>query len=120
MKLKLAGAALCAIVLLQPAVADEHPGKAVYDKTCKECHGPEGTGNQIADNFFKVTIPRLNSEAIQGYTDAQLKGIVMGGKGKMEPVRMGAPTAPHRKGKKLTGDQINDVVAYVRTLKPKK
>ena len=117
MKEILTGAILCAFVLLQPGFSEEHPGKAVYEKTCKDCHGAGGAGNQLADNFYKVKIPRLNSEAIQGYTDSQLKGIVMGGKGKMKPVRMGAPTAPHRKGKKLTGDQINHVVAYVRTLK---
>ncbi len=111
--------ALGAFTLLTPAVSEELPGKKVYDQSCKNCHGPEGTGDQIADNFYKVRIPRLNSKAIQGYSDQQLAGIIMGGKGKMEPVRMGAPTAPHRK--KLSGDQIEDVIAYVRTFEaPKK
>ena len=116
MKKKFAGAGFTALtLLLMPLRSDVDPGKAIYKDSCQHCHGPEGTGDQRADRLYKVRIPRLNSAAIQQYTDAQIKGIVMGGKGKMKPVRLGAPSDPH--GKKLTGDQVNLVVAYVRTLK---
>jgi cytochrome c553 len=117
MKLTLACVTLGVIVLSTPAFPEDAPGRKVYDRTCRSCHGPEGAGEQMADNFYKVRIPRLNSAAVQAYTDAQLSGIIMGGKGKMEPVRMGAPAAPHRK--KLTGDEIEQVVAHIRTFKKK-
>ncbi len=109
------GAAVAAVVLLAPAAAEEHPGKKLYDKTCRGCHGPEGTGSQAADKLYKTKIPRLNSAEVQAYSDQELAGIIMGGKGKMASVRLGTPQNPH--GRKFTGDEIEEVIAYVRTLK---
>jgi mono/diheme cytochrome c family protein len=110
-------AALAALVMLAPARAEDLPGKAVFEKTCKNCHGPEGKGNPTVDSFWKLKIPRLNSQYVQQKSDADLKKIITGGVRKMEPVRMDAPTAPHRV--KLTPAQVDDVVVYVRTLKSK-
>ena len=103
-----------AAVLMMPMAAEELPGKAVYEKTCKNCHGAKGEGNPTADSFYQVRIPRLNSNSVQMLTNPELKEVILGGRGRMEPGRMGRPTAPHRK--KLTDQQIADVVAYVRTL----
>ena len=58
-------AALAAVVTIVPACADQLPGKAVFDKTCKNCHGPEGKGNPTASSFWKVKIPRLDTQYVQ-------------------------------------------------------
>jgi mono/diheme cytochrome c family protein len=91
------------------------PGKAVYDQTCQKCHGQEGKGDPIADKFFQVRIPRLNSEYVQEKSDAELKEIITQGRRKMEPVRIGQPVAKHN----LKLEQVDDVIAYVRTFKKK-
>jgi mono/diheme cytochrome c family protein len=108
-------AAIAALGTVAPACADTLPGKAVFEKTCKNCHGPEGKGNPTVDSFWKIKIPRLNSQYVQQKTDDELRKIITGGIRKMEPVRFDAPTAPHRP--KLKPEQVTDVIAYVRTLK---
>jgi mono/diheme cytochrome c family protein len=113
--MRIAVIALAASAVFAPAYAAEHPGKAVYDQTCKNCHGPDGEGSVIADKFFQVQIPRLASDRVQMHTNPELEEIILGGSGRMEPVRMGRPTMPHAKTKKLTEKQIGDVIAYIRT-----
>ncbi len=116
MKYVIALATLIGLAITGPAAAaDTEAGEAVYDKTCKSCHGNEGTGSNVADAFYKIQIPRLASKKVQMLTNPELKGIIKGGSGRMEPVRMGRPTAPHSKTKKLTDQQIDNVIAYVRS-----
>lgn len=100
---------------LPVAAADAEAGKNVYDQSCKACHGDSGEGSNIADSFYKTTIPRLASKNVQMKTNPELAKIIRGGTGKMEPVRLGRPTVPHSKTKKLTDQQVEDVIAYVRT-----
>jgi mono/diheme cytochrome c family protein len=117
MKLGITAGAMLICGLLVPAhAAADLPGKAVFDRSCKNCHGPEGKGDNLARKFYKVNIPRLDSAYVQGKSDADLGKIITGGVRKMEPVRMGAPSVAHRP--KLTAEQVGDVIAYVRTLKP--
>jgi mono/diheme cytochrome c family protein len=85
--------------------ADANAGKAVFDRSCKSCHGADGTANPAVAKMMKVEIGDLKSAAVQSMTDADLKKIVTGGKGKMQPV------------KSLDAKQVDDVIAYVRTLK---
>jgi mono/diheme cytochrome c family protein len=80
--------------------ADAAAGKAVYDKSCKSCHGAEGTppaGMAKAMNIkdFKST----------EFSDADIKTAITDGKGKMKPVSS------------VTGASVDNVVAYVRSLK---
>jgi mono/diheme cytochrome c family protein len=82
--------------------ADVQAGKAAYDKACKSCHGVSGTPNPAIAKAMKVDMRDLSSKEVQASTDAELKAIVTGGKGKMKPVRSVASAA-------------DDVVAYVRT-----
>lgn len=115
----------CAVVLflvgllvsVYPVYSTELPGKAVYEKTCKNCHGPEGKGDNMADSFWKVRIPRLTTKYVQGKSDEELKKIITGGIRKMEPVKVGAPADPHRP--KITPEQVDEVIPYVRTLAKK-
>ncbi|MEP6715805.1 MAG: cytochrome c [Terriglobia bacterium] len=87
--------------------ADSKEGEATFDKSCKMCHGEKGaTPNpNISKMLGGVTIPVLGSPEVQAKSDADLKKVITNGKGKMPAV------------KSVTGAAIDDVVAYLRTLK---
>ncbi len=85
--------------------ADAAAGKAVYDKKCKTCHGPAGEGNPGMAKVLGTTITPLGSDEVQKMPDADLKKVVMQGKGKMKPITG------------LTDADVDNVVAHVRTLK---
>lgn len=80
-------------------------GNAVYDKSCKTCHGADGTANPAIAKMMNVQMADLKSADVQGLSDAAMKEIVSNGKGKMKPV------------KSVTGADLDDVVAYVHSLK---
>ena len=88
-------------------------GKAAYNLTCGRCHGPDGKGNESADKFFNVTIPRLSSAEVQGKSDAELKEIITQGSRVMPPVEIDESGFRHR----LPPQDVAAVIAYVRTLK---
>jgi mono/diheme cytochrome c family protein len=87
------------------AAGDAAAGKAVYEKSCKACHGATGTANPGMAKAMNVTIQDLGSSEVQAMSDADLKKVVTDGKGKMKPIAS------------VTGKSVDDVVAYVRTLK---
>src|SRR5580658_9895750 len=66
--------------------ADATAGKAVYDKSCKSCHGPDGAGNPAVAKMMKVDLKDLKSADVQAMSDDDLKKIITDGKGKMKPV----------------------------------
>ena len=107
--------AVCLSALTLPALSADHSGKAVYDQTCKECHGAKGNGNAMADKFYKVAIPKLQSEYVQDKSDTELKEIITGGRRKMPAVQAGTPSVKHA----LSAEDVDGVIAYVRTLKKK-
>jgi len=80
-------------------------GKAVFDKSCKNCHGATGEANPAITKMMKVEIKNLGSPEVQSMSDDDLKKIITTGKGKMQPIRT------------VTGKSVDDVIAYVRTLK---
>lgn len=84
--------------------ADAAAGKAAYDKSCKSCHGPDGTPNAAIAKMFKVDMRDLKSADVQAMSDADLMKIITDGKGKMKPVASASASAA-------------DIVAYVRTWK---
>jgi mono/diheme cytochrome c family protein len=90
---------------LAAAAGDATAGRAVYDKTCKTCHGAEGAANPNIVKMMKVDIKDLTSSEVQGMSDADLKKTITEGKGKMKPV------------KSVAGKDIDNVIAYVRSLK---
>jgi mono/diheme cytochrome c family protein len=85
--------------------ADPKAGQAVFEKSCKSCHGPDGAGNPAIAKMFKVEMRDLKSTDVQAMSDADLKKIITEGKGKMKPVAS------------VTGASADNVVAYVRSLK---
>jgi len=93
---------MVAVVLAAAAgmyAADAKAGKAVYDTSCKSCHGPDGTANPAVAKMMKVEMKDL------GKSDADIATVITMGKGKMQPV------------KAVTGKSVDDVVAYVHTFK---
>jgi mono/diheme cytochrome c family protein len=98
----------CAILLgfsMVPAIAGPSEGKEIYDKSCKGCHGAQGQGNPGIAKMMKVEMKPLGSKEVQAKSDADLKKIITEGTGKMKPVAS------------VSGKQVDDVIAFIRTLK---
>jgi cytochrome c553 len=85
--------------------ADTKAGKAAYDKACQSCHGADGTPKDAIAKMMKVEMKDLKSAEVQGMSDDEMKKIITGGKGKMKPITS------------VSGAAVDDVAAYVRTLK---
>jgi predicted CXXCH cytochrome family protein len=96
---------LAAAVLAAPAAfsADAKAGKEIYDKSCKSCHGADGTPNPGMVKMLKVDMKDMKSADVQKLSADDIKKIVTDGKGKMKPV-------------KIAGS-ADDVAAFVKTLK---
>ena len=95
-----------------PATADNiQAGQHNFSQYCLVCHGLDGqnTGVPFADRM-SPPVPSLASEAVQGYSDGQLKRIIDGG---LFPSGM-----PASKGI-LSDDEIWQIVHYLRHLPPK-
>ena len=76
----------------------------VYKSKCASCHGPDGKGDTTAGKNMKVK--DLASDDVQKQSDADLAGVIEKGKKPM----------PGYEGK-LTKDQIDGLVKWVRSLK---
>jgi mono/diheme cytochrome c family protein len=96
--------AICAAATLSLA-ADAAAGKTVFDQSCKACHGADGTPNPNIAKMMQVEMRPLGSAAVQAQSDDDIKKFITQGNGKMKPVTS------------VTGKSVDDVVAYVRTLK---
>lgn len=110
-------AAAAVFALAQPAYSATDDGKATYDQSCVHCHGAEGSGNPVMDQFWKMKIPRLNSEYVQSKSDEEMKNVILNGKRKMPAAMTGNPEATHRT--KVTAEQVPGLITYIRTLKSK-
>lgn len=77
---------------------------ADYKAKCASCHGPDGKGDTPAGKGMKVK--DLASDDVQKQSDADLGGVIEKGKKPM----------PGYEGK-LTKDQIDALVKYIRSLK---
>ncbi len=87
------------------AAGDVKTGKAAYDQHCKNCHGETGVANAKIAKMMHVEVRDLGSPDVQKLSDSELRKIITDGKGKMPPVRS------------VTGNSVEDVVAYIRTFK---
>jgi len=87
------------------AIAGANEGKELYAAKCAPCHGANGEGKAAIAKMYGVTQRPLASKEVQAQSDADLKKIIISGKGKMKPVSG------------VTEKQADDVVAFLRTLK---
>jgi mono/diheme cytochrome c family protein len=88
------------------AYAGSAEGKGLYAAKCRSCHGANGEGKPAIAKMFNVTLPALGSKEVQTKSDAELKAVILSGKGKMKPVAG------------ITDKQAGDIIAFLRTLKP--
>ncbi len=79
-------------------------GADLYKAKCAMCHGPDGKGDTAMGK--RLGIKDRGSSDVQGKPDAELTSDITKGKGKM----------PAYEGK-LSGDQIQELVKFIRTLK---
>lgn len=79
-------------------------GADVFKSKCAGCHGATGAGDTGMGKSLKLK--DLGSAEVQGKSDADLTEVITKGKKPM----------PGYEGK-LTNDQIQDVVKYIRSLK---
>jgi len=86
-------------------IAGAPEGKTVFTAKCQGCHGANGEGKAAIAKMFNVTMHPLGSKEIQAKSDADFKKTITTGQGKMKAVAG------------LTDAQVDDAVAFVRTLK---
>ena len=85
----------------RPAMADD--AEALYKSKCQVCHGPDGKGSAAGQ---KIGVKDFHSPEIAKQSDEELFNATKQGKGKMPAY-----------DKKLTDDQIKQLIKYIRSLK---
>jgi cytochrome c6 len=102
--------AVAVAVLVMPSAArtaDAPDGPAIFKAKCAMCHGADGKGQSAMGK--NLHLKDLGSEDVQKQKNEDLQKIISDGKGKMAAY----------KGK-LTGAEIDALVAFIRTLAPPK
>ena len=88
-----------------PARAQDTAG--LFKSKCGACHGADGSGNTAVGKSMKIR--DFASADVQKQTDEELTATITNGKGGMPAYK-----------DKLTGDQIKQLVAFIRDLAKKK
>ena len=113
LRLILGGAALqrcgnAAILILLAMLFSTHTfaesGADTYKTKCSACHGKNGAGDTMLGKNLKLR--PLGSDEVQERSDDELFAIISKGKNRMPPF-----------DRKLSKDQIHDLVKYIRSLK---
>jgi len=91
--------------------ADVANGKAVFESTCRACHGPEGEG------ITGLGKPMPGSPFITEQSDAALISFLEEGRDASHPDNTTGVDMPPRGGNdNLSEQDLVDVVAYMRSL----
>lgn len=91
---------------------DAAAGQEIYEQYCALCHGPQGKGDgSLSANLDPKPRNHTDGAYMNALSDAHLLNIVGGGGG----VAGLSPIMPAWKNI-LSAQQIQDVVAFVRTL----
>jgi cytochrome c6 len=96
-------AALVVLFVLALTAQAQDSSAALYKSKCGACHGPDGSGSATGKTMGAHD---LSSADIQKMSDTELTTIITDGKNKMPAY-----------GKSLKPEQIQGLVAYIRTLK---
>jgi cytochrome c6 len=98
-------AVITALLTLSAAGAfAQDDAAALYKSKCQVCHGPDGKGDTAAGK--KLGVKDFHAPEVAKMSDAELFDITKKGKEKMPSY-----------DKKLTDDQIKDLIKYIRSLK---
>ncbi len=82
----------------------QSPAETLFKTKCAACHGADGKGEVPTGQ--RLGAHNLKSPEVQSQSDAQLTAVLTKGQNKMPAY-----------GNKLTGDQITDLIKYIRSLK---
>ncbi len=93
---------LLAVLFATDSLADS--GADIYKTKCSACHGKNGAGDSMLGKNLKLR--PLGSDDVQKQSDDELFTIISKGKKRMPPF-----------DRKLSKDQIRDLVKYIRSLK---
>jgi cytochrome c6 len=85
------------------AVAQDSSAKDLFVSKCAICHGPDGSAKTTMGKNLKIR--DFHSSDVQKQSDADLKAIIMNGKKKMPSFK-----------EKLSGEQVDELVAHIRTI----
>jgi mono/diheme cytochrome c family protein len=86
---------------------DPAKGEAIFEGLCGACHGPKGKGDGPAGEMMKPPAADLTGSKLKDKPDAELFQTIQNGR---------PPTAMSAFKRKLSDQQIHDVVAYIRSL----
>jgi len=100
---KIAGLTVVFVLVANPAKGDDKSA-SLYKTKCAVCHGATGKGDSPAGKNMGVL--SFSDPKVAGKSDAELKDAIEKGKGKMPAY-----------GKSLKPDEIQGLVAYIRSLK---
>ena len=98
---------LALLIPVSASAADAAAGGATFKSKCAMCHGADAAGKTVMGQ--KLGIKDLHSEEVQKQSDADLTQVITKGKNKM----------PAYDGK-LSSEQVQQVVAYIRGLNGQK
>jgi cytochrome c6 len=93
-----------AVLSLGVAGACAQDAADLYKSKCQACHGADGKGDTPAGK--KLGVKDFHSPEVAKMSDQELFAITKNGKDKMPPY-----------DKKLTDEQIKELIKYVRSLK---
>jgi mono/diheme cytochrome c family protein len=94
------------VFVVSPVVRADGDAAKLYKTNCVLCHAADGSGSSPSGKALKAK--DLGSSDVQKDTDAQITEALTKGKGKMPAF-----------GAKLKPEDIQQLVAYVRTLAKK-
>jgi len=97
-------AAVILLALLFSTYTFADSGADVYKTKCSACHGKNGAGDTMLGKNLKLR--PLSSDDVQQQSDDELFTIISKGKKRMPPF-----------DRKLSRDQIHDLVKHIRSLK---
>jgi cytochrome c len=87
--------------------AHANSGQALFKARCALCHGEDGKGKTNLGQQLKAF--DLNSAKVQKNSNAQLKQVILQGKGNMPPFQS-----------QLNAEQVDEILKYVRHFGKKK
>lgn len=94
--------------MVAAAVGDSNEGAKLYKLKCAACHGAGGKGTAMAPGF-------IDNEWMADATDKELIQVIVGGRqGEEKRYKEYAIGMPPQKG--MSGEELNDLIAYMRSL----
>ena len=99
----IAGLFICVGAASNAIAADADSGKALYEKSCVGCHGPDGKGNEKMAKLLGDKGLNIVGDETKKKSDEQLMKVLSEGTGKMP-------------ASKLSREEQKQVLSYVRSL----